>query len=482
MLYLVKTRCDDEADASKKKATADCDNPVCSSKMDLFRRAAKSYGDARQSPLPPTTMPPVSDDDDDECPLDREQLGRSAWNVLHTVAAYYPDTPTAAEQEAAAQLIRGLATLYPCEICAPDFRDSVAARPPECVPLLFSLPHQPLSFICVCLYVILSLFELSNVLRYVQLRCSTGSRPAQPSPAGSVACTTRSTRSWARRRGRATWRRWTSAGGWGRRGAAGATARPDTRRVLLLASAAALFAAPVGARALGGGVRLRLGVAADAHAITAFYGLHLGLAEPYTLAHVARAIAEFPTLVIVAEAGGDDTMVGCAMGRYDQLRCFAPPDACSLDGTGDGGAAAGEGQVEVPGEGQVQVPCAVDAFAGHVLSIAVAGPYLRLGVGSGLLGALHAQVRGGPAWRTVRRPPLLMTPCLLPPPLSRAQLKDEHDISRVSLHVRTANVAAIAFYSGYDYQRRELLRDFYEAGGDAWLMVVQRELFAARAP
>jgi len=102
----------------------------------------------------------------------------------------------------------------------------------------------------------------------------------------------------------------------------------------------ALVAAPVGARALGGGVRLRLGVAADAREITAFYGSNLGLAIPYTLAHVTRAIADFPTLVIVAEAvcdaavGDDVCIVGCVMGRFDQLRCYAPDavdGSCALD-------------------------------------------------------------------------------------------------------------------------------------------------------
>jgi Erv1 / Alr family len=64
------------------------------------------------------------------CPLDKEELGRVTWSLIHTIAAYYPDRPTIDDQISALEFIRSLAHFYPCEECAQDFRDSVKSNPP----------------------------------------------------------------------------------------------------------------------------------------------------------------------------------------------------------------------------------------------------------------------------------------------------------------------------------------------------------------
>ena len=100
---------------------SDCHNPVCGSKMQMFGAAvakAKKAETAGESP-------PL------ECPVDREELGRSTWNLLHTTAAYYPEEPGPGEQELAGAMVRGLAGHYPCEHCAEDFREKIKEDPPS---------------------------------------------------------------------------------------------------------------------------------------------------------------------------------------------------------------------------------------------------------------------------------------------------------------------------------------------------------------
>ena len=172
------------------------------------------------------------------------------------------------------------------------------------------------------------------------------------------------------------------------------------------------------------GIKLRLGLVNDATAITSFYFANLGLPIPFTTNDVSLAITAFPTLVIIAE-NDEDIMVGCVMGRFDLLRCLS---ACGDD-----------------------IPCIVgdEQYSGHVSAIAVSDLYLRQGIGSNLLSALHSQ------------------------------LKDEHAISLVTLHVLTKNLPAISFYSGsFNYCCEEKLPSFYGVGEDAWLMRMDREFFA----
>ncbi len=65
------------------------------------------------------------------CPLDREELGRAAWSLIHTTAAFYPESPSEAEQAAARNLFLSLALLYPCHICADDLRRLILKMPPK---------------------------------------------------------------------------------------------------------------------------------------------------------------------------------------------------------------------------------------------------------------------------------------------------------------------------------------------------------------
>jgi len=57
-----------------------------------------------------------------ECPADVETLGRGTWTLLHTIAATYPTSPTAAEQADVKTFMGALSRLYPCWFCAKDLQ------------------------------------------------------------------------------------------------------------------------------------------------------------------------------------------------------------------------------------------------------------------------------------------------------------------------------------------------------------------------
>ena len=58
----------------------------------------------------------------DDCPPDVEQLGRSTWTLLHTIAANYPKSPSYREQSDLRTFMGVFSRLYPCWVCAEDFQ------------------------------------------------------------------------------------------------------------------------------------------------------------------------------------------------------------------------------------------------------------------------------------------------------------------------------------------------------------------------
>jgi len=57
-----------------------------------------------------------------DCPPDVEQLGRSSWTLLHSIAASYPERPTPNQQTETRQFMQLFGKMYPCWVCADDFR------------------------------------------------------------------------------------------------------------------------------------------------------------------------------------------------------------------------------------------------------------------------------------------------------------------------------------------------------------------------
>ncbi|KOS40067.1 hypothetical protein ACN38_g9084 [Penicillium nordicum] len=56
------------------------------------------------------------------CPPDVEELGRSTWTLLHSMAATYPEKANMDHQANMSGFLKFFAKLYPCWVCADDFQ------------------------------------------------------------------------------------------------------------------------------------------------------------------------------------------------------------------------------------------------------------------------------------------------------------------------------------------------------------------------
>jgi len=96
---------------------------------------------SKQHSVPPKepSAPEVPEDQDRAvtdhqlgvCPPDRQELGASTWSLLHSVAAYFPDKPTPAQQADAKIFLSTFSRLYPCHECAEDLRQDLKELPPR---------------------------------------------------------------------------------------------------------------------------------------------------------------------------------------------------------------------------------------------------------------------------------------------------------------------------------------------------------------
>ncbi|KAK5995783.1 FAD-linked sulfhydryl oxidase ALR [Cladobotryum mycophilum] len=65
-----------------------------------------------------------------DCPPDVEQLGRSTWTLLHSIAATYPEQPSRTQQSDLLSFVGLFSKLYPCWVCAEDFQGHLAKDKP----------------------------------------------------------------------------------------------------------------------------------------------------------------------------------------------------------------------------------------------------------------------------------------------------------------------------------------------------------------
>jgi hypothetical protein len=72
----------------------------------MSREAAKKKG------IPVDSLPKTVHSEESarrkDCPVDKDELGRSTWNLLHTMTVYYPEKPTVDEKKAMKDTIESL--------------------------------------------------------------------------------------------------------------------------------------------------------------------------------------------------------------------------------------------------------------------------------------------------------------------------------------------------------------------------------------
>ncbi|XP_041987874.1 FAD-linked sulfhydryl oxidase ALR [Aricia agestis] len=93
-----------------------------------FKTWSKLQGSKSKKPIIPPK--PVVEGHKD-CPLDKDELGRSTWGLLHTMASYFPEKPNNCQTEDVVQFFNIFAKFYPCEPCALDFQEDIKENPPK---------------------------------------------------------------------------------------------------------------------------------------------------------------------------------------------------------------------------------------------------------------------------------------------------------------------------------------------------------------
>lgn len=67
-----------------------------------------------------------------DCPLDKDDLGRKTWALLHSISVYLPEGGLEASKRREVEDFMGLVSkLYPCEPCAIDMRQDIKQDPPD---------------------------------------------------------------------------------------------------------------------------------------------------------------------------------------------------------------------------------------------------------------------------------------------------------------------------------------------------------------
>ncbi|MCJ1310016.1 hypothetical protein MMC25_003677 [Agyrium rufum] len=96
---------------------------TCTSSAEWAAMMKGMRGPERKPTAAKTAVPNAAPSTSSDCPPDVETLGNHTWTLLHTISASYPEQANSTQQSEMKQFISLFSKLYPCWVCADDFRE-----------------------------------------------------------------------------------------------------------------------------------------------------------------------------------------------------------------------------------------------------------------------------------------------------------------------------------------------------------------------
>ena len=100
------------------KEMDDCDRPACEDTVSALTAALGRVGKKHSSSRRKGAISNASASKKLACPPNSGLLGKSSWNLVHSMVAWYPDNPSKEDERMMTQFMNAFARFYPCVSCA----------------------------------------------------------------------------------------------------------------------------------------------------------------------------------------------------------------------------------------------------------------------------------------------------------------------------------------------------------------------------